>query len=212
MTIYKITNKLNQKIYVGQTSQPLEKRFLQHLAARTPLGQAMRDCGVENFVIEVIEECKTYEQTKRQECFWIKVLNCKVPNGYNQSDGGESCVFKKYRPRVHTTPTTGKMTVAESLKRFRSDFKLKQKDVAERLGVSPQVYYRYENGKSIPSVDLIMGIADIFGVTTDYLLGRSDEPRPPKYDEQEVKEAFALRDMISSITAKQLNKRQAATA
>ena len=54
--VYKITNRLNRKIYVGQTKQAIEKRF------GSPLEQAMRQCGADNFTIEVIEE---------------------VPNGYN---------------------------------------------------------------------------------------------------------------------------------
>ena len=89
VTIYKITNTLNGKPYVGLTQQPIERRFLQHAKAHTPLGDAMRECGLENFTIEVIERCETLEQAKRQERFWIRVLNSKVPNGYNQSDGGE---------------------------------------------------------------------------------------------------------------------------
>ena len=89
VTVYKITNRRNEKLYVGLTQQPIEKRFLQHAKAYTPLGEAMRECGLENFTIEVIERCETLEQAKRQERFWIRVLNSKVPNGYNQSDGGE---------------------------------------------------------------------------------------------------------------------------
>ena len=87
MVVYKITNSLNGKIYVGQTRQKIEKRFLQHSTANSPLGQAMRQCGIENFTIEIIEECRTQEELNRREQFWIKVLNSKVPNGYNLSNG-----------------------------------------------------------------------------------------------------------------------------
>lgn len=57
MVIYKITNRLNGKPYVGQTKQPIEKRFLQHYHSKSPLGQAMHQCGLENFTIEIIERC-----------------------------------------------------------------------------------------------------------------------------------------------------------
>lgn len=86
--VYKVTNRLNGKIYVGQTKQSLEKRFMQHLHANSPLGQAMRQCGAENFTIEVIEYCETQEQLNERERFWIKVLNCKIPVGYNVANGG----------------------------------------------------------------------------------------------------------------------------
>ena len=46
MIIYKITNLLNEKIYIGQTKQPIERRFIQHSKANSPLGQAMRECGL----------------------------------------------------------------------------------------------------------------------------------------------------------------------
>ena len=75
------------------------------------------------------------------------------------------------------------MTIAESLKRFRRDFNLKQKDVADVLGVKQPTYNVYE-GKSIPSAAIIIKLADAYDVSTDYLLGRSDEPRPPKFDEK----------------------------
>ena len=70
---------------LGQTRQSIEQRFLQHFADKSPLGDAMRDCKIENFTIEVIEECETQIQANERERFWIKFLNCKVPNGYNRS-------------------------------------------------------------------------------------------------------------------------------
>ena len=88
IAIYKITNRLNGKPYVGQTSQRVEKRFLQHLKDKTPLGDAMRDCKPENFTLEIIEMCETQAQADERERFWIKVLDCKVPKGYNQRNGG----------------------------------------------------------------------------------------------------------------------------
>ena len=86
--VYKITNILNGKIYVGQTKQALEQRFMQHLHANSPLGQAMRQCGADNFTIEIIEHCETQEQLNEREKFRIRVLNSTVPNGYNLSQGG----------------------------------------------------------------------------------------------------------------------------
>ena len=77
MVIYKITNLLNEKIYIVQTKQPIEKRFLQHSKANSPLGQAMRDCGLENFTIEVVGRCENQNELNEREKFWIKVLNSR---------------------------------------------------------------------------------------------------------------------------------------
>ena len=51
---------------------------------------------------------------------------------------------------------------------------LTQSDVAAALGVSSVVYSRYETGKRQPSIDMLIQMADIFGVTVDFLLGRQD--------------------------------------
>ncbi|MBQ7705374.1 MAG: helix-turn-helix transcriptional regulator [Selenomonadaceae bacterium] len=69
------------------------------------------------------------------------------------------------------------MTVGESLKRFRKAFKLTQKEVADVLGVKQQSYV-YETKDVTPSVNVIIKLADHYDVSTDYLLGRTDNPRP----------------------------------
>ena len=51
---------------------------------------------------------------------------------------------------------------------------LTQSDVAAALGVSSVVYSRYETGKRQPSIDMLIQMADIFGVTVDFLLGRQE--------------------------------------
>ena len=87
--IYKITNTLNGKLYVGKTTTPLNQRMASHRCADTVIGKAIRKHGWENFNVEVLEECETPEQLNEREIFWIAELNCKTPNGYNRSDGGD---------------------------------------------------------------------------------------------------------------------------
>ena len=81
-----------------------------------------------------------------------------------------------------------------SLRKFRAEYKLSQTDVARALNMAPQSYYKYESDKVVPSVDVIMKLADTYGVSTDYLLGRSDMPQPTNFDEREVRAAFEFRD------------------
>mgnify|MGYP002868992889 CR=1 FL=1 len=75
VVVYKITNLLNEKIYIGQTKQPIERRFIQHSKANSPLGQAMRECGLENFTIEIIERCKN--QTELNERKKLNLVSAK---------------------------------------------------------------------------------------------------------------------------------------
>lgn len=76
------------------------------------------------------------------------------------------------------------MTFGESLKRFRSSLGLNQKEFADKLKMKPPLYQRYESGKTAPSVNFVIRLSNEYGVSADYLLGLSDEPRPPKFDEK----------------------------
>ena len=86
--IYKITNKLDGKIYVGCTNN-CKKRWQVHQSMGrceplTPFYQAMNQYGVENFSFEVLEECPNdFVLARDKERQWIKKLNCKIPHGYN---------------------------------------------------------------------------------------------------------------------------------
>jgi group I intron endonuclease len=93
MIIYKITNKVNGKIYVGQSKKSIEDRFQRHIkAARKKcnryLYDAMNHYGYDNFIIEVIETDIEKEQIDEREQFWIKELSTLMPNGYNMTKGG----------------------------------------------------------------------------------------------------------------------------
>lgn len=98
MQVYKITNLINFKIYIGLTTISYLKRFKKHLKNSDILDyalyRAIRKYGKENFKIEVIEECYCIEELIKRESFWIKTLNSMNPNiGYNminQEDFGKS--------------------------------------------------------------------------------------------------------------------------
>ena len=83
-----ITNKLNGKSYIGQ-SRNIEKRFERHRYTKdTPLGQDIQKYGVENFIFEVLEECKEEELNQKE----IRHISARgtIYNGYNQQPGGDS--------------------------------------------------------------------------------------------------------------------------
>lgn len=91
MIIYKITNQINGKIYIGQTINTLEKRFNRHkqdaLSGRldTHFARALREYGVDNFIAEVIENVNSQEELNIREHYWINYYNsCK--EGYNETN------------------------------------------------------------------------------------------------------------------------------
>jgi len=63
------------------------------------------------------------------------------------------------------------------LKVLRIEFELTQSDVAQKVGLSTTGYGNIETGKSIPSLETLIKLADLFNVSLDYLIGRSEERR-----------------------------------
>ena len=62
---------------------------------------------------------------------------------------------------------------------LREDHDLTQKAIAEYLSINPNVYRRYEKGVREFPLEIVVKLADYYQVSTDYLLGRTDDPTPP---------------------------------
>ena len=63
---------------------------------------------------------------------------------------------------------------AKRLKELRKEHKLTQQQLANALNIQQQSYLRYELNTSEPSYDMLVKIADMFDVSTDFLLGRKE--------------------------------------
>lgn len=95
MIIYKVTNKINGKIYIGQTKQSLRKRWNDHCCRQEKnrshyFYRAVQLHGKENFIVEQIDSAGTLEALNVLEEFYIKKFNSLAPNGYNLLPGGEN--------------------------------------------------------------------------------------------------------------------------
>ena len=95
-TVYKITNIINGKCYVGQTNVTLNRRFGQHKCkARNgyekehPIHKAINEYGENNFVAEVLENEISEADIDEREKYWIEEENSMYPNGYNVQSGGK---------------------------------------------------------------------------------------------------------------------------
>ena len=70
--VYLIFNKVNGKMYVGQTVRTVEERFKEHAKRKTTLiGKAIRKYGAENFSIEVLKRCYSKAELDAWEIFFI---------------------------------------------------------------------------------------------------------------------------------------------
>ena len=92
--IYKITNDVNGKIYIGKTDFSIEKRWKEHLSdfqrkkhENRPLYRAMYKYGSSHFHIQLIEECSVEEAPEREK-YWIEQYT-SFKNGYNATAGGD---------------------------------------------------------------------------------------------------------------------------
>lgn len=93
--IYKISNDINDKVYIGKTLLTIEERWKEHKRdankrrnEKRPLYSAINKYGEEHFYIEEIEECHT-EIIDDREKYWIKYYNSYGKGGYNATEGGD---------------------------------------------------------------------------------------------------------------------------
>lgn len=121
--IYKITNTINGKMYIGKTESTIEKRFQQHCkdsqrekTSNRPLYRAMRKYGVEFFSIEEIEETDNPEE---REIYWIEFYGT-FKNGYNATIGGDGkryidydLVVATYQELKNATKTAEKLGISQ---------------------------------------------------------------------------------------------------
>lgn len=86
MVIYRTTNLINGKIYVGKKVNM--KRFDSYYGSGIAIKSAIEKYGKENFSKEILQECYSFDELNNAEKFWIKELDA-VKTGYNISHGGD---------------------------------------------------------------------------------------------------------------------------
>ena len=105
MYIYKITNKVNGKVYIGQSIRPIEQRFQRHIndavnnILDTHFARAIRKYGKENFYIELVETCNNQTELNLREQYWIRKYD-SINNGYNETDATSKCGGNTYMSKT----------------------------------------------------------------------------------------------------------------
>lgn len=124
--IYKITNIINGKVYIGQADD-INRRWYHHKyyyqVKDNLIYRAMRKYGIENFSFEVIEEC-SIEALDEREIYYIEqynsYINAEKSNGYNATLGGSTS--RGYR---HTEETKEKIREKKKGKKLSEETKRK---------------------------------------------------------------------------------------
>ena len=123
--IYKATNKVNGKMYIGQTAQSLNKRISKHIndalnnRYNSYFHRAIRKYGKENFKWEIITECNSQEELNKAEVEMIEKYNT-FESGYNLTKGGEGQFGFK-----HSKETKEKMSKRHKGKRFSEKHRMR---------------------------------------------------------------------------------------
>ena len=100
MIIYKIQNKVNGKIYIGQTIRTLKQRMSQHLSPNknksiSAIDGALKKYGIDNFEITIIDYAKSIDELNAKEIYWIGYYKSLSPNGYNLELGGRNALHEE---------------------------------------------------------------------------------------------------------------------
>lgn len=98
MIIYKATNKITKKCYIGQTTKTLQKRKNDHyyqanLKSNNYFAKTINKYGKNNFEWEIIEKCDSKNELDEMEFHYIKQYNSFKLNGYNLTLGGDAGTY-----------------------------------------------------------------------------------------------------------------------
>ena len=125
MIIYKITNKINGKVYIGQTTQSLSRRWRQHCDNSKSkcymLKNAIQKYGKENFTVEQIDVACDRDELDKKEQYWIQYYNSINPEKvYNLTSGGKHCEIsdevKKHLSDVNKGSKPSEQCILNSIK------------------------------------------------------------------------------------------------
>lgn len=128
MNIYKITNKLNNKIYIGQ-----EKKYDPcYYGSGILIKEEINKLGKNNFMKEIIEFCDSIQSLNDREIYWIRELNSRDPSvGYNIAPGGSLFCMNDEISKKISISLKGKYTGEKSSrfgKKISEDLRLKLKN------------------------------------------------------------------------------------
>lgn len=110
MVTYLVTNKINGKQYVGQTTRSMERRWKLHCYKGSILFNAITKYGASNFTYAILSECSSIEQLNDAEAYWIDHYQTLAPIGYNITPGGKGYTRTEANRKSLSLSHIGKQT------------------------------------------------------------------------------------------------------
>ena len=161
--IYKITNNVNGKVYIGQTIQTVKERFYQHCATKCSdsvlnmaIHRAIKKYGKSNFIIEVIEEVDKDSLNDREK-FWIEYYN-SYNNGYNSTRGGQDS--STHCKELDTESIIKEYNSGKSLRSIGNTFKVDKQTIKDLL-IRNNITLRTTRSYKLSQTDRISIIEDV---------------------------------------------------
>lgn len=137
--IYKITNKITNQSYIGQ-SVHIERRWTEHCNSKcnSYIGQAIKQYGKNNFTFEIIEECSIKELNNKEE-YWINFFNTLKPNGYNLVSSINAPIY---------CDTISKERLQQIVEDLKYNLELSISQIADKYHLVKSTIYRINGGYS----------------------------------------------------------------
>lgn len=139
--IYIIKNKINNKVYIGQTINSLSYRFGQHTRAplnkchKNSIDYAIQSLGIENFFIELLEECPISELDTK-EIYWINFYD-SYNNGYNLTRGGQFSRINKISEDI----------LIKIIKDYKNEIPVKE--ICQKYNINKTTLYRHFKNNNV---------------------------------------------------------------
>ena len=171
--IYKITNIVNNKVYIGITTQTLIERLRIHkrsskLNNLNPLGIhfQIKKLGIDKFEIKKIKSVESLTQLAIEEKKYIEKYDCLTPKGYNLDKGGKGISLRKLPISFNDKKYNNLNSIAEDYNipvkrlesRLRLGWTLKEATTLQKGIVKDSKYTKITDNQSLPILAKKLGI------------------------------------------------------
>lgn len=143
--IYMIFNNFNDKVYIGKAKNGAEDRWKDHIGYDLQNNQyihrAMRKYGIKNFQYKILESNISEERLNEREKYWIAYYQSQVPNGYNETSGGDGGtgegLIKWRKENAELASAISRKTIQKALE-WRENNPDKTKEINEKWRAAGQ--------------------------------------------------------------------------
>ena len=198
--IYGYKNKINDKWYIGQTTLPIKERHRLHLSSvknektsdyNSLFHKKIREYGIDNFDLIILEEVNNKEDLDEREIYWIKEKNSYVKNnGYNLTSGGQ----KRKNNENYTDSRSRFQTNEEILEVIKliQDTNNSLVDIANRYSVSLSLICNINTGKKYHQDDLQYPLRPLKTKISDELVSIIISLLKQNYSNQDISDLLEI--------------------